>query len=47
MWNGNIAPKTSLLEMFSITQNLFFKDQCDYVRSLFPLSRDKFMILNT
>ncbi|KAL4468567.1 hypothetical protein ABPG74_005070 [Tetrahymena malaccensis] len=47
IYNGNIAPKTKLLEMFSITQNLFYKEKIDYEKYINPSSRDNFVIFNS
>ncbi|KAL4496053.1 hypothetical protein ABPG72_015475 [Tetrahymena utriculariae] len=46
IYNGNIAPKTKLLEMFSITQNLFYKEKIDYEKYINPASRDNLVIFN-
>ncbi|EAR90559.2 transmembrane protein, putative (macronuclear) [Tetrahymena thermophila SB210] len=47
IYNGNIAPKTKLLEMFSITQNLFYQEKCEYEKYINPASREKFVIFNS
>lgn len=47
MWNGSIAPKTSLLKMFTVTQNLFFEELSDYIIEMNPNKNDIFMALNT